>query len=220
MRVSIGILIATFCIVSLMGSANAKPKHSTQIKYYAVSGTSDRNILSKMNVGSQYFNHQQVFAYIVSEPVIDGQYFQTKKGCKLKNFKIRGKFVIHLPKLSSRAKIRKSTRRRFNGFFKFVKRHEYKHRAFYIGCYRRAERKIARIRSKSCSTLVSRAKSVLTMEGARCQRLNARFDAAERKRIPRQPLVKAALKQERSAKKRAVATRSTRRTRRTFNTTR
>lgn len=195
------VFLAGLLVALTSHSASAAPKYKTKIIYYTVSGTNDAQLYAAMNIGSGFFRHKQVYAFITSKSIVDGKYYQGKT-CKLKGLRIRGDFVIRLPKLSSRAKISKSTKRRFKSFLRFVKRHEYRHRSDYISCFKRAERKIASIRVKSCKTFLVRTNAILAREGKRCERIARAFDAAESKRVVRQPFVRVAKKQ---ATRKAVA---------------
>ena len=62
------------------------------------------------------------------------------KSCRVKNYKFNMEFTIKLPKVRNEKSLSKDVRRRWRAFYKFVRKHEQRHRAIWIGCGKDIER--------------------------------------------------------------------------------
>ncbi|MEM7427857.1 MAG: DUF922 domain-containing protein [Pseudomonadota bacterium] len=175
---------------ALGSTAATAQKYRTKIAYYAVTGSSIAQIHQRMNSP----DHYGAYATISQDLDLKGSY-QQGKSCRLKGFSIPSTFTVRLPKLSGGNRLDKRSRARFAAFQKYLRWHEFKHRSIWIGCLKRIERRSRRLRAKNCSVLDSKVLKVFEVEGARCNRLHARFDKGQRKRINSHVFVKTAARQ-------------------------
>ncbi len=182
------VLLSTITVSSQI---SAKPKYSTKIIYYPVTGSSIAQIQQRMSSP----NHAGAYATITYKPNLKGKLIQGKSACKLKGFSVPSRFIVHLPKLAGGTRLNKKSRARFASFQKYLRWHEFQHRSITIGCYRRMEKQARRARAKSCRVLDSKVAKIVRAEVARCQRLNARFDKGQRKRVSSHIFVKTAARQ-------------------------
>jgi predicted secreted Zn-dependent protease len=210
------LVVAVLAIFSLIHTAQARGKFTTQYKYYSVSGSNAASLHANSTVPRGFFGSEKAYADISMKPDFKGTIYQRKR-CRLKDFGINANFVIRLPKLRPGTRISKSLHRKFSGFVSFVKRHELIHRRIWGRCVKSTERRIRSLRLKSCDTFGKKAAKIISQEWSRCHKANARFDASERARLRRQPLVRAAFKPAKPKKTRRKTRRGASRTRTNFN---
>lgn len=172
-------------------SVQARGKLKTVYKYYTVSGSSAASLHRNMTVPTGFFSSERAYANITMNPSFSGTFKQGKR-CQLKGFGINAKFTVRLPKLRAGTKLSRGLNRKFKHFAAYVRKHELTHRRIWTGCLRASERRINRLRIRNCNTLDQAAAKIITQEFNKCKIRNARFDAAEQKRLRKLPLVKAA----------------------------
>ncbi len=204
--------MCSFAIVSTM-NASAKGRYSTTYKYYSVSGSSAASIHRNTHVPTGFFSSERSYAKIIMKPKIVAQMKKHGKYCRFNRLNIGAHFTIRLPKLSRGAGGNKNLRRKFSSFVAFAKRHEQTHRSIWVKCLSRSERKIRALRKTSCRSLDIAGAKIIERELAICARNNNRFDKAEARRVVRQPLVRAAIKQVKTSRRRTVSKRRTTRSR-------
>ncbi len=187
------VFVAALALVSFGASAQAKVKLTTKYRYYAVSGTTAAALHRNMSVPTGFFSSERAYADITMKPKFVGTFTQGKI-CRIKGFGIKGQFTIRLPKLKSGVKLSRSLDRKFRGFARYVRKHELTHRSIWLGCLKKAQNRISRLRGKSCTRLDQKAADIITAEWKKCGVRNVRFDASEQKRLRRLPLVREAFK--------------------------
>ena len=197
--------------ISTIG-VQAKSQFTTSHKYYKVSGSSAATILNNSHVPSGFFGSTNYHAVISIKPKFDGSMKAGKKYCRFDRLKLGAHFTIRLPKLVRGAGGGKNLQRKFASFALFAKRHEHTHRSIWISCFKRSERKIHSLRIRSCRQLDIKAAKIIEREIAVCDRRHARFDRSERKKLNRQPLVRAAVKQVKTSRRKKTYSSPRRRT--------
>lgn len=185
-------LLSVLLLVIAAGAPARAGKYTTRYSYYAVSGSTAASLHRSLVVPTGFFSSEQSYANIVMKPKIRG-FFVPGKRCRTRGFAIDAIFTVRLPRVRPGVAIPKGLRAKLNRFIAFAKRHELTHRRIYIGCMRRAERRIHAVRTSSCNRYGEQVEKILRREVAACQRLNARFDRSERARLHRQPLIRAVL---------------------------
>ena len=167
-------------------------RFTTRINYYTISGSNARQIHNNMTVPRGFFSSgDAAYANISFTPKFAGRIVEGRN-CRFKGFQVIANFTIRLPRLSRGVKLPRRLSGQYKRFLSFITRHEYRHRRIYQGCIARVERQAARMRAKNCSALSTRFAAMFKKEWSRCKTLNARFDASERSRLRRQPLVRSA----------------------------
>ena len=203
------LLMAATAIIAISGSVQARGKLTTKYQFYTVSGTSAASLHRNMTVPVGFFSSERSYANITIKPSFSGT-FKPGKRCRITGFGINGNFTVRLPKLKSGIRLKPALNREFKSFVAYVRKHELTHRAIWTKCLRSAERRISRLKIKSCTKLDLTAAGIIKDEWAKCGVRNDRFDAAEQKRLRRLPLVKAAFKSARQPKRAAAKKRRTR----------
>ncbi len=184
-------VVVLLSAITVSSQISAKPKYATKVIYYPVTGSSIAQVHQRMSAP----NHAGAYATIVNKPNLKGRFIQGKSGCTLKGFSIPSNFTVRLPKLTGGTRLSKKSRARFRAFQKYLRWHEFQHRSITIGCFRRMEKQVRRVRDRSCRVLESKVVKIVKAEVARCQRLNARFDKGQRKRVNGHIFVKTAARQ-------------------------
>ena len=205
MRIAIGILL-TFLIaaVAVPLQATAKPHIKTKYTYYTISGKSARSLYQQMIRRGPHIGRERAFA--TASMSLDPSFkLSGKKSCHFSRFRMNMEFEIRLPKVRNEKALPKSTRRHWRAFSKFVRRHEMRHRAIWISCIKKLERRVRKLRPRNCNSLESQFTRELNKAAKTCNRRQEAFDRAEQKRLARHPLIIAAERvprKKRSAKRR------------------
>jgi len=189
MRLIVGFIIAvTAWAVMLSGPGIAKPKSKTKYTYYAISGKSARNLYQQMISRGPHVSGDRALAATSVTTQQTGD-LGGKSSCRVRNYKLTMDFTIRLPKVANEKALSPRLRRNWRKFYKFVRAHERRHRAIWIGCANSIERQVRKLRSKSCRKVDSQANKIFKQVSASCSRKHDAFDRAEQKRLARHPLV-------------------------------
>lgn len=185
------------------GVSQAKPKSKTKYTYYTISGSSARNLYQQMASRGPHVSGERALAstQMKIDPTIE---VSGRSSCKIKRFGLSLDFTINLPKVSNEKRLAPKLRKRWRAFYKFVRAHEQRHRAIWIGCAGRVERKARTLRAGNCDTLGKKLQAMYDAENNRCRRKHDAFDTAEQKRLSKHPLVRAAQRVQRKSKKTRV----------------
>ena len=210
------------CLYALMGLAgmalqpvwmsqvSAKPKVSTKYTYYKINGSSARNLYQQMISRGPHVSGERALAATSAETRQRGE-FVSGSSCRVKNYEISINFTMRLPKVANERKMPKRLRAHWRKFYKFVRRHEERHKQIWISCARDVERRVRAIRAKSCSAADRQANRIFRTIAAACEKKHDAFDRAEQKRLSRNPLIVAAKRVERRKKASRKALRTAKR---------
>lgn len=89
-------------------------------------------------------------------------------------------------------KLGKTLNGQWKSFTAFARRHEETHRAIWLECLAKAERRALALRVSDCSVLSGEVDKVFEAEWQICERRQQAFDASERAKLMRHPLIVAA----------------------------
>jgi predicted secreted Zn-dependent protease len=199
------------CLYALMGlagmvlqpdfvpEASAKPKVSTKYTYYNINGGSARNLYQQMISRGPHVSGERALAATSAETRQRGE-FVSGSSCRVKNYEISINFTMRLPKVANERKMPKRLRAHWRKFYKFVRRHEERHKQIWVACARDVERRVRAIRARSCSAADREANRIFKTVAAACEKKHDAFDRAEQKRLSRNPLIVAAKRVERRKK--------------------
>ena len=199
-----GLLIG-FCAIGLTVPAAAKVKHKTTYKHYTVRGKSSLDLVLYMGRYGPVVGHDRAYGTIHPNPDLEGKLQQKKNYCSTTGFAITFDFLITLPRVYNHKALPRKTRRLFNKFYADTKAHEHTHRKIYLGCARRADRRIQALKKvRLCRQLDDKIGTILKEEFARCEELHKAFDRREAKKLAREPLIKQALIEARNSRQAKV----------------
>lgn len=187
-------LIITIAVgtIFLAGVASAKPRSSTKYTYYSVGAKTAANLFSQMLGNGPVVSGARAFAATYARMGYAGQLVGQQGKCRVRKFETRLTFTIKLPRATAVRHMSASTRRKWKQFSAFVKRHEQRHRAIWLGCARAAEARINRVRATTCAIADKKAALIYKAEQIKCDRKHRAFDAAEQRRLKRHPFIIAA----------------------------
>ncbi|MEM7428505.1 MAG: DUF922 domain-containing protein [Pseudomonadota bacterium] len=201
-------IVALAAGVALAAPVSAKPIVKTKVKSYSVPGTSPHALLTYMQRNGPNVNGSHALASTAAS-IHHKADFQGTRNCKIKNYKLTMSFEITLPKATQAKSMKRSVRKRWKQFVSHARWHENRHKAIWLGCAKRIERKVRALSgSSSCNAVWAKAKAVAKVELARCDRLHAAFDRKETARASRIPLIAQALRAPRSRSGAAALRRS------------
>ncbi|MGE4244924.1 MAG: DUF922 domain-containing protein [Parvibaculaceae bacterium] len=173
------------------GGAAGKPVTTTKIVNYTVSASTASGLDSEMASLGPYHGSERAYANIVVRPNYDGKLVQGRI-CRLENFKVTAGFTMTLPVLARGTKLTKTLNSQWKSFANFARRHEETHRTIWLECLAKAERRALALRVADCGTLSREVDKVFETEWQICERRQQAFDAAERTKLMRHPLIVAA----------------------------
>jgi len=192
------------------GIAQAKPVTSTKVQHYEISGTSASGLDAQMSALGPWHGDGRAYANIVVRPTYDGNLVQGRI-CRLQDFKVAASFTMTLPRLAAGAQLSKTLSRQWKSFSSFARKHEETHRAIWVDCLARAERRALALRIADCGALGKEVDRVFEVEWDRCEKRQLAFDNAERAKLARHPLMVAASRVQRTTTKVQIATDASRR---------
>ncbi len=173
------------------GGAVARPHSTLTIKYYSISGPDDRSLDQQMARFGPLHRGGKAYATLSADPKFDGRLVGGKT-CQLQHFRVDAKFVMTLPKLAPGVRLSPATAVRWKRFSAFVRRHEDRHRAIWLGCLARGEARALQLRVNDCSRLDAAVEQIFKQEWARCETLHDAWDAEQQVELKSQPLIIAA----------------------------
>ena len=100
MRAWGAIVIAVALLAGGSPAALAKPKSTTQYKYYPVSGDSAVELYIAMMKRGPHVNGDQAYASTTATQTLDGRFVRASS-CRLHDINLSFQFTIRLPKLQS-----------------------------------------------------------------------------------------------------------------------
>jgi len=176
------------CCALLATSASARPIITTKYVYYPVRGKSAAEIYSAMIRSGPHVKGEKAYAATTATTAQDGKLIQGKS-CQIQNYRLKINFTIKLPKLQSTAGVPPTDLARWRQFEGFVRRHEETHRSIWLGCASRLEAQIRTIRARTCGEADKRAEQLWNQMRAQCSAKHDAFDAAEGRRLLKNPFV-------------------------------
>jgi predicted secreted Zn-dependent protease len=192
MRVWGAIAIALALLTGGSPAALAKPKSTTQYKYYPVSGDSAVDLYIAMMKRGPHVNGEQAYASTTATQTLDGRFLRSTS-CRLHNINLSFQFTIRLPKLSSTKNLSKTTRDRWQAFSQFLRKHEETHRSIWLACAADFEKRAMAVKASTCEAADAEIARLADDARLACNKKHDAFDAAEQKRVAKHPFVKLVL---------------------------
>lgn len=186
------IAIAVALLAGASSAALAKPKSTTQYKYYPVSGNSAVELYIAMMKRGPHVNGDQAYASTTATQTLDGRFVRTSN-CKLHDINLSFQFTIRLPKLASTKGLSKTTRDRWQQFSQFLRKHEETHRTIWMACAADFEKRALQVKASTCEAADSEIARLADEARVACNKKHDAFDAAEQKRVAKHPFVKQVL---------------------------
>ncbi len=188
----VGLVTVAASVALILGAETAKsePVFTTSYSYYGVTGGTSTGIYASLLQNLQHLKGGRFHTY-TSINISTPKMIKSATGCQVGRLYVT--FLIRLPKHRNETALSASDRRLWRQFTTFIRRHEETHRAFWMGCARSMDAKIASLRGNSCDDLARKARDVIAQGKPVCQRKDIAFDAAETRSLDRHPFINAAL---------------------------
>lgn len=169
-------------------AAVSKPKQTTKYVYYVINGNTPASIYSTLVSRGPRVGGIKAYAATTAVSSQSGKMFQGKY-CEMKDYSFNIDFTIKLPKLKNEKALQGSTKTQWKNFSSFLKTHEETHRSIWLACGTALEAKVRAIKAKSCKDFNAKTVKLWDDIRASCARKQDAFDAAEQKRLVRQPFM-------------------------------
>lgn len=192
MRAWSAIALAVALLAGADSAAEAKPRATTQYKYYPVSGGSAVELYIAMMKRGPHVNGDQAYASTTATQTLDGRFVRTNS-CRLHDINLSFQFTIRLPKLASTKGLSKTTRDRWQQFSQFLRKHEETHRSIWMACAADFEKRAMGVKASTCEAADAEIARLADEARAACNKKHDAFDAAEQKRVAKHPFVKQVL---------------------------
>ncbi|PLX38564.1 MAG: hypothetical protein C0606_10275 [Hyphomicrobiales bacterium] len=109
--------------------------------------------------------------------------------CTVRSLSLRIRFTMTLPRAVHRASFDRRTRRAWDSFRAFTRRHELHHKTIYMGCLNRFVKKARRMSSpRSCASLQREIHRALRAADRQCDVRHKAYDRRDFRRLPNLPL--------------------------------
>ncbi|MHA7775910.1 DUF922 domain-containing protein [Roseibium sp. M-1] len=112
--------------------------------------------------------------------------FKTEKKqaqCRITQFRFQIHFTMTLPKARNEKAFDKRTRSAWRSLRSFTRRHEMVHRRIYLDCARDMERKVMKLRPRSCGGIDWQIRRIVNDGKKACREKHLAFDRRELKRL-------------------------------------
>lgn len=182
------ILCATIFACLMSNMASGKPKQTTKYVYYSIHGDTPASIYSNLVSRGPRVDGIKAYAATVAVSSQGGKMYQGKF-CEIENYAFNIDFTIKLPKLKNENALKGSTKTLWRNFSTFLKNHEETHRSIWLACGSALEAKVHAIKAKTCTEFDAKTVKLWNEIRASCTKKQDAFDAAEQKRLLRQPFV-------------------------------
>jgi predicted secreted Zn-dependent protease len=147
MRATVRIVVLAAVLAGFAGSAAAGVKSTTEIKYYAMRGTTPAEIAASIKAQPLHYSEGRALALLSTMPKLSLEVVQQGWACKVKKVNLTYRFTITLPR-ADEARMSKATRGEWRRFLAFVTKHENTHKAIHLSCAAKFEAQVARLASE------------------------------------------------------------------------
>ena len=181
----------TFLFVMLgpvLGSveiARAEIRSDLQEKSYVVSGKSAKDVAAFMRRRPFRGDYGPAIANIRPRYTFTFKTDQRRDHCRVTRFQLSIDFTMTLPKARHRQAFDRRTLSAWRSLRGFTRRHELVHRTIYLGCARRVERTVLKLRPRYCGGIGWQIRKVLNAEKRACRERHLAFDRREIRRLTR-----------------------------------
>ena len=181
-----GLCLAGFATAN---GALAKPISKTSYSYYTVSGSSPVAIYKALISHGPRVKGVKAYATTTAISSQAGRLVQGKS-CRVEGYKVTMNFKIRLPKVANPGALDGATKREWQRFSAFLKKHEETHREIWLDCGSQMERKVAALQMGSCRDLDRKTVQLWKETNAACNKRHEKFDANAQQELLQQSFVK------------------------------
>ena len=155
--------IAGLGLLSVIGSAAAGPRVTVAYQYYPVDGTTALELMRNLHLHGPNVSGEGAYAVTNSEFTQAGAVV-AGSSCRIPRYTIGVKFTILLPAAQDVPGAPPRVRTAWRSFYNFVRAHEERHKAIWIGCASAMQAKVRALRAATCDALAPHIDAVLVKE--------------------------------------------------------
>ncbi len=188
-------------VAMLPGLAHAPQAARAQLntarveRQYAVSGRNERALLADMRRRGPRVGGRPALASTRMEARYSARLNRVAGRCQVRDFRLRARFIVTLPRLRRPRLLRASARKRWPGFLTRLRRHEERHIAIWTECLKRVDGKLRHMSASDCNALKRRMKNTYRRIMRACNHRHDVFDAGEHHVSRKLPFIRAAIRQ-------------------------
>lgn len=152
-------------------------------KSYLVSGTSAKDVAAFMRRRPFRGDYGPAIANIRPRYTHTFKTEQRKDHCRVTGFRLSIDFTMTLPKARNRRAFDRRTLSAWRSLRGFTRRHELVHRKIYLGCAKRMEQAVLKLRPRYCGGIGWQVRNIMNEEKRACKERHLAFDRREIKRL-------------------------------------
>jgi predicted secreted Zn-dependent protease len=175
-------------LILLHGIAIAKPL--TNYVHYLIVGSSAEGLYRSMISNGPLVGGGKAYASTRMDPKVSATTVATRHSCRVDTFQLEMTFTIKLPQLKDASAVDAASRKNFDRFYEFARKHEEGHRSIWLACAKEAEALAVEVKASTCSAAEAKALSIVDEVAKRCDAKHAEFDAAEKAKLFNHPFIK------------------------------
>jgi predicted secreted Zn-dependent protease len=175
-------------LIYLQCSAAAKPL--TNYVHYLIVGSSAEGLYKSMISNGPLVGGGKAYASTRMDPKVSATTVATRDSCRIDTFQLDMTFTIKLPQLKDASAVDSASRKNFDRFYEFARKHEEGHRSIWLACAEEAEALAVEVTAKTCSEAEAKALSIVDEVAKRCDLKHAAYDAVEKAKLFNHPFIK------------------------------
>jgi predicted secreted Zn-dependent protease len=181
------------CVLLCLSAAAEAKSQNTKYRYYTIGGSSVDGVYKEMLRRGPHVGGGKAYASTKMDPQVEAVTANDGDRCRIASFKINMTFTINLPKLQGSSALDASTRRSFDNFLAFARKHEERHRSIWLGCAAQAEAQIKNVSAATCGQAEAKGLAIMQKVANACDRKHAAFDASEQTKLAKHPFIRAVM---------------------------
>jgi predicted secreted Zn-dependent protease len=193
-----------FCVLLCFSAAAEAKSQNTKYRYYAIGGSTVDGVYKEMLRRGPHVGGGKAYASTKMDPKIEAVTASQGDSCRIASFNVSMTFTINLPKLQS-GSVDSATRRSFENFQAFARKHEERHRSIWLACAADAEAQIKNVTASTCDRAEAKGLEIMHKIANACDRKHAAFDASEQRKLARHPFIRAVMARGKKAPRNEVA---------------
>ena len=172
--------------------ADSRFRKTTSVRYYAISGHDERDLLRHMRRVGPRVGGKPALARTRMQAKYHASLQQKGASCRVSNFQARVHYTITLPRLRNPKALKTASRKRWRHFHKRLRAHENRHIAIWNRCLHQARRELLKLRARNCHALKRKMRARYRSIMQACNRKHDAFDAHEQHVATNLPFIRAA----------------------------
>ncbi len=155
--------------------------------------SSERGLLAELRRKGPLVNGRHAFARTRMKSSVRTRFAPRGGKCVVTGVDIKVSFTMLTPRALNAKRLPRAAQRRWRSFARRLLRHEQRHVAIWKNCARKAQERLRRLSTRSCSSMAAAARRTWRAVINECNRIHDAFDRKESHAATGLPFVRAAL---------------------------